>query len=53
MQLPPWLWLMLCLVLLLCVTVQLVGAARRREVPMRKLLKKWIVEIVNIFSGGA
>ncbi len=47
-----WVWLVICLAFLVCATVLAVNHIQKREQPLGKVLRKWMVDFLDIFSGG-
>ena len=48
---PFWLWLVISLCLVVYVTVLFVRSLRRKG-PIAMAVKRWLVHIVDILSGG-
>lgn len=46
-----WIWLTIAFIFLIYVTVLFIKAIKQKE-PFWKTVKKWFVNIIDIFSGG-
>ena len=47
-----WIWSIIAVCFLIYVSVVFVKSVRRRELSVWEGIKKWMVNVIDIFSGG-